>query len=188
MTISINEVESGMGLMIDGNIYLVLDYNHVKPGKGAAFVRIRMRNVKTDQVLERTFRTADSLEDVPLEERKLQNLYRNGDNCMFMDMASYEEVAIPVSIIGEQIRFLQDHLVVIGLSHNDSILKVILPNFIEAEITHTEPGIKGDSTKAGGKFATIDTGTEIQVPLFINVGDFVKIDTRTGDYIERVKR
>lgn len=188
MGISINEVQSGIGLKIDGNIYLVESYNHVKPGKGAAFVRVRLRNIKTDQVLERTFRSAETLEDVDLEERKIQNLYRIEDDCHFMDLTTYEEVVVPASLIGNDIRFLQDHLIVVGLFHDNKVLKVVLPNFIESDVTHTEPGYKGDSSRAGTKPATIDTGTTIQVPLFIEVGERIRIDTRTGDYIERAKK
>ena len=177
-----------MGLRISGDIFLVVEYNHVKPGKGSAFVRVKLKSVKTQQVIERTFKTADKLEDVPLEERKLQNLYQTGETYHFMDLTSYEETTVPKDVIGDGVRFLQDDLEVTGLFHGHEILKVELPTFIEAEITHTEPGFKGDSTGSVTKPATIDTGATIQVPIFINIGDRVKIDTRTGSYVERVKQ
>ena len=188
MTISINQITSGIGLLINGAVYTVVDYSHVKPGKGSAFVRVKMKNIKTDQTLERTFKTADKLEDVSLEERKLQNLYRIGDTFHFMDNTTYEEVVFSVEQIGDSIKFLQDNLEVTGLYCNHKIQKITLPIFINAEITQTEPGFKGDSSKAGTKPAVIDTGAMIQVPLFVDIGDFVKIDTRTGSYVERIKK
>jgi elongation factor P len=188
VTISINQISSGTGLRINGEIFLVTEYSHVKPGKGSAFVRVKMKNVRTQQVLERTFKTADKLDDVFLEERKLQNLYRSGDDFHFMDCASYEQKVLSKDILGDAIDFLQDHLEVTGICYGDEVLKIVLPTFIIAEITQTEPGFKGDSSRAGTKPATIDTGVTIQVPLFVNIGDRVKIDTRTGSYVERVNR
>ena len=189
MAISINELEYGMGLKIDGNIFVVQEYNHVKPGKGSAFVRVRIKNIKTDQVLERTFRSSESLDAIELEERKVQHLYKSSDGIHCMDLTSYEEVVVPETLLGDGIRFLQENLEMISVCHEHRILQIILPNFIISEIIHTEPGIKGDSSKSGGKPATIDTGATVLVPLFINVGDFVKIDTRVGgEYVERVKR
>ncbi|MBF0478750.1 MAG: elongation factor P [Candidatus Omnitrophica bacterium] len=188
MAISINEISSGIGLMVDGNIFVVEDYSHVKPGKGSAFVRVRMRNMKTQQVLERTFKTSERLEDLPLEERKLQSLYRSGDDYHFMDLTSYEEKIVPVSMMGDGVRFLQENLEVVGTVYNENILKVHLPTFIITEIVQSDPGLKGDSSKSSTKAATIDTGATVQVPLFINVGDKIKVDTRSGTYIERVKQ
>jgi len=188
VTISINQIASGVGLRINNDIFVVTDYSHVKPGKGSAFVRVKLKNIKTQQVLERTFKTADKLDNVLLEERKLQNLYRSGNFFHFMDNTTYEEKIISLDIIGDAIKFLQDNLEVTGICHDNEVLKVDLPTFIIADIIQTEPGFKGDSSKAGTKPATIDTGTVIQVPLFINIGDKVKIDTRTGSYVERVQQ
>lgn len=188
MTISINQITSGIALLINDEIYLVTDYSHVKPGKGSAFVRVKLKNVKSHQVLERTFKTAEKLQDAPLEERKLKNLYLSGDSYYFMDLTTFEEIVVPKAVIGDDIKFLQDDLEVSGIFYNNDILKINLPIFIEAEITHTEPGFKGDSSKAGTKPATIDTGTVMHVPLFIEIGDKIKIDTRTGLYVERVKK
>lgn len=167
---------------------MVTDYSHVKPGKGSAFVRVKLKNIKTQQVLEKTFKTADKLDDVLLVEKKLQNLYRSGESFHFMDCTSYEETIVSKNVVGDAIRFLQDNLEVTGICYNNDVLKIVLPMFITAEIIHTEPGFKGDSTRAGTKPATIDTGTLLQVPLFIDIGDRVKIDTRTGSYVERVQR
>ena len=138
--------------------------------------------------MERTLKTADKLDDVLLEEKRLQNLYKSGDSFYFMDCASYEEVVVPADIVGDSVRFLQDHLEVTGVYCEGGILKIVLPMFITAAIAQTEPGLKGDSTRAGTKPATIDTGAAIQVPLFVNIGDRIKIDTRTGFYVERVQQ
>lgn len=188
MTISINQITSGSALNIDGNIYFVTDYNHVKPGKGSAFVKVRLRNVKTQQVLERTFRSSERLEDVPLEERRFQMMYQAGDDFHFMDLTSYEEVVVAKDVMGEAVRFLQEHLEVTGTCFHHEVLTINLPTFIVTRVTHSDPGLKGDSSRAGTKPAVIDTGTTIQVPLFINTGDWVKVDTRTGTYVERVKK
>ncbi len=186
MAVSINDITSGMALRINTDIFAVVEYNHVKPGKGGAFVRVKLRNIKTQQVLEKTFRSAEKLDEVPVEEKRLQNLYKSGDSTHFMDLENYEELTIPQEILGDVVNFLQDNLEVIGIFHKSELLKINLPNFIVFEIKHTEPGLKGDSTRAGTKSAVIDTGATIQVPLFINIGDKVKIDTRTGGYVERV--
>lgn len=188
MTISINQVSSNTALLVDGNIYQVAEYHHVKPGKGCAFVRIKLRNLQTQQVIERTYKTADKLEDVQLEERKLQNLYQAGDNYHFMCNETFEELVVHKDIIGNGVIFLQDNLEVTGYVYNHQVLRVELPNFIITEITFTENGLKGDSTRAGTKPATIDTGATVQVPLFIENGDFIRLDTRTGQYCERVKK
>ena len=188
MGVSINEITRGMALKVDQNIYLVTTYNHVKPGKGSAFVRVNLRNVKTQQMLEKTFKSSETLDEVHVEEKRLQTLYKTDDTVHFMDNETFEEIVIAKELIGDDINFLQDNLAVVGVSHNDQILKIQLPNFIIATITHTEPGFKGDSTRAGNKPATIDSGAQVQVPLFIEIGDKIKLDTRDASYVERVKQ
>lgn len=188
MTISINQITSGIALRIDNGIFVVQEYHHVKPGKGSAFVRVKIKNVKTDQVLEKTFKSAEKLDDVPLEERKLQNLYESGDSFVFMDMDTFEEVHVSKDVLGDLVQFLQDNAEVTAFSFEKEILKVELPMFIEVEIAHTEPGFRGDTSRAGTKPATIETGATIQVPLFVDIGDKVKVDTRTRTYVERVKK
>jgi len=153
-----------------------------------AFVKAKIKNVKTQQVLEKTFRSSDKLDDVNLEEVKLQQLYRSGENIHFMDQTSFEEVVISEAVIGDNIKFLKDNLEVTGLIHDGQVLKVDLPLKIAFEIIHTEPGFKGDTSKSGTKSAEIDTGAIVQVPLFIEQGDNVLIDTRTGVYVERVSQ
>ncbi len=189
MAVGINDITSGMGLNVDGKIYLVVDYSHVKPGKGSAFVRARLKDVKTDAVIERTFRSSEKLDEVPLEERRLQYQYHSGHAYHFMDQESYEEAVLNDEEMGDIPKFLLDNMKVTGVYNDHKILKVLLPNFIEAEIVESEPGIKGDSSRAGTKPATIATGTVISVPLFINKGDWIKIDTRNGGgYVERLQK
>ena len=188
MALSINEISTGIFILLDDQIYTVIEVHHVKPGKGAAFVRVRLKNVKNDLVLERTFRSSDKIVDVFLEENRLQYQYRTGDSFHFMDQTSYEEKVLSKEIIGDSIQFLQDNIEVTALMHQHEIIKIYLPNFIVANIIEAEPGFKGDSSRAGTKPVKIDTGAMIQVPLFINKGDWVKVDTRSGSYVERVQK
>ena len=188
MAITINEVSKGLALNVDGNICTVVDFNHVKPPKGSAFVRIKLRNLQTGLVIERTYRSAETLEDVPLEERRLQYLYNAGDDYHFMDQTTYEEHVIQKEDLGDMIKYLLENMEIYGFVHNDKVLKVELPNFIVTKITESEPGVKGDSSKSNSKPAKIETGATIQVPLFVDVGDHIKIDTRSGEYVERVKK
>ncbi len=188
MAISINQITSGLGLLINGDVYIVEEYHHVKPGKGSAFVRVKLRNLHTDQVIERTFKSSDKLEDVFLEEKKLQYLYRAGEEFHFMDHSTFEEQIIHEDKLGNVLNFLQDNLEVTGVFHDGQVVKIILPTFIIAEIVEAEPGVKGDSARAGTKPAKIETGAVVQVPLFVEKGDRVKVDTRTGQYVERVQK
>ena len=188
MTISINEITTGIGILINNEVYIVSEVNHVKPGKGSAFVRVRLKNLKTELNLERTFKTAERIDDVHLDEHTLQYLYRAGDTFHFMDQTNFEEKAISLQEVGDSVKFLQDNMAITAVYYNGRLQKVYLPNFITANITETEPGIKGDSSRSGNKPATIDTGTLVQVPLFVDKGDWVKIDTRTGQYVERVQK
>lgn len=188
MAITINELETGMGLLVDSQLYFVTELNHVKPGKGSAFVRVRLKNIKTDAVLERTFRTADSLQEADLERRRMQFTYAAGDEYHFMDQSTFEDTVIPKDLLGEGIKYLQDNMEVETIIYKNQVIKAEVPTFIIAEVTEADPGLKGDSSRAGYKPAKIDTGASIQVPLFIQPGETVKVDTRTGIYVERVNR
>lgn len=188
MVISINQLTSGIGIILDDQVYVVTEYHHVKPGKGSAFVRVKLRSLRNDAVLERTFRSAERLDEVILEERKLEYLYQSGDFFHFMDHSSYEEVAIPKEKIGDGSRFLLENLEVSALCDKNKILKVAMPNFIIAQIIETEPGVRGNSVSSTSKPAKIETGATVQVPLFINKEEWVKIDTRTAQYVERVQK
>ena len=185
MALSINEIKSGVTVLVDEQVHMVIDTQHVKPGKGAAFVRAKMRNLKNGSIQERTFRGDEKIEEAFVEERKLQYLYKSGNMYHFMDQENFEEIAISEDNLGDKTKFLKDNLDVLGYFYKNETLTVNLPNFIELKITHTEPGIKGDTAKSGTKPAEIETGATVQVPLFIDVGDVIKVDTRTGTYVER---
>lgn len=186
MALSINEIKSGVTILVEGDVYMVIETQHVKPGKGAAFVRAKMRNLKTGNIQDRTFRGDEKIEEAYVEEKKLQYSYASGNMYHFIDQESFEEVAISEDYIEDKKKFLKDNLEVLGYFYKNETLNINLPNFIEVTITHTEPGIKGDTAKSGTKPAEIETGAAIQVPLFINAGDKIKVDTRTGGYVERI--
>jgi len=188
VTIGINQLTSGMALKIDGETYLVSEYQHVKPGKGSAFCRVKLKNIRTDAVLERTFRTADKLDDVPVDEERLEYMYHSGGAHHFMNHDTYEQMEVTDEVLGDTAKFLLENLEVTGLISGGRVMKIVLPIFIEAEVVEAEPGIKGDSSRAGTKPVKIETGTTIQAPLFINQGDWIKIDTRSGQYVERIQK
>ena len=186
MALSINEVKAGVTVLYDDQVWVVIDTEHVKPGKGAAFVRAKMRNMKNNSVQERTFRGDEKVEQAFVEERKLQYQYNSGHMYHFMDQETFEEIAIPEDVIGDKTKFLKDNIEVNGYFYKNENLSISLPNSINVKIIHTEPGIKGDTAKGSFKTAEVETGATVQVPLFINEGDTIKVDTRTGEYVERV--
>lgn len=186
MALSINEIKAGLTLLVDGQVWLALECQHVKPGKGAAFVRVKIRNLKDNSVQEKTFRGDEKIEEAYVEERKLQYQYSSGDIYHFMDQENFEEISILNDEIGEKKKFLKDNLEVSAYFYKDDFLNIMLPNSLEMLVTSTEPGIRGDTAKSGTKSAQIETGAIIQVPLFINQGDRIKVDTRTAAYVERV--
>jgi len=186
VALSINDIKSGLTILSDDQACLVIDTQHVKPGKGAAFVRVKLKNLKNGSILEKTFRGDEKIEPAFIDDRKLQYLYNSGSVYHFMDQDNFEEIGLTEEIIQDKKKFLKDNLEVTAYFYKNEILNINLPNFIEFKVTHTEPGIKGDTAKSGTKAAQIETGAIIQVPLFINIGDMVKVDTRTGEYVERV--
>lgn len=186
MALSINDIKSGLTILVNNQAHLVIETQHVKPGKGAAFVRAKIRNLKTGAIQEKTFRGDEKIEAAFVEERKFQYLYHTGSIYHFMDQENFEEISISEEHIQDKKKFLKDNLQVLAYFYKNDILNIVLPNFIEFKITHTEPGIKGDTAKSGTKPAQIETGATIQVPLFINTGDMIKMDTRSEEYIERV--
>jgi elongation factor P len=186
VALSINDVKSGLTILVDGDVYLVVETQHVKPGKGAAFVRAKLRNLKNSNIQEKTFRGDEKIESAFVEERKLQYQYKSGEMYHFMDQDNFEEISISEDSLSDKKKFLKDNLEVLGYFFKGETLNVNLPNFIEFKIVHTEPGIKGDTAKSGTKPAEVESGAIVQVPLFINEGDSIRVDTRTGGYIERV--
>lgn len=185
MALSINEIKSGVTVLVDGEVHIVIETQHVKPGKGASFVRVKLRNLKNAGIQERTFRGDEKIEEAFVEERRLQYLYASGNLLHFMDQDNFEEITVSQDNLGDKKKYLKDNLDVSGSFYKNETLNINLPNFIEFKVVHTEPGIKGDTAKSGTKPAQIETGATVQVPLFINLGDRIKVDTRTGEYVER---
>ncbi len=183
-----SDVRKGLKIKMDGYPWIIVDFQFVKPGKGTAFTRIRMKNLKTGNVLERTFKTGEKLEPANFEERPCQYLFGDGESFTFMDQETFEQIVVPAEAMGDGAQFLQDNMSVAVLLYEGAPMSVDLPNFIEAQITYTEPGVRGDTATGATKPATVASGATVQVPLFINDGDWLKIDTRDGSYVERVKK
>ena len=186
MAFSINQFKVGVTILMDGQVFQIMETEHVKPAKGSAFVRTRLKNMRTGNLLERTFRGQDTVEEAFVEQRKLQYLYASGEMYHFRDQENYDQLVISSDVLGENSRFLKDNLEVLGFFYKNQVLNIVMPNFIELTIVESEPGIKGDTAKGGNKPAKVETGATILVPLFINIGDKIKVDTRTAGYVERV--
>jgi len=184
--ISVNDFKTGVTIDIDGFAYQVVDFQHVKPGKGAAFVRAKLKNVKTGSVVEKTFRGGEKVPRAHLDRREMQYLYRDGDSYMCMDNENYEQMSISPEAIGDGRKWLLENMNIGVLFYQGNIIGIDLPNFVELEVIETEPGIKGDTATGATKNATLETGAVVQVPLFVNTGDKLRIDTRSGQYMERV--
>ena len=181
------EFKKGLKIEIDGIPYIIVDFQHVKPGKGGAFVRTKLKNLLNGRVVDQTFRSGEKVEKPDLMEREMQYLYRDGDRYCMMDNETYEQIMLTEEQVGEARLYLIENLNVEVLFFNQAPLAVELPNFVELEVAQTEPGVKGDTAAGGTKPATLESGATVQVPLFISEGDRVRVDTRTGNYIERVK-
>ncbi len=182
-----SDFRNGLSIIVDGDIFTIVEFQHVKPGKGGAFVRSKLKNVRTGGVIEKTWRAGERMDQAILERYPMQFSYEQDGDYYFMDPESYEMVPIPKAKIGDGVKFLKEGLEVTALSHKDEIINVELPFTIEAAIAETDPGVRGDTASGGSKPATLETGAVIQVPFFVNIGDRVKVDTRTGEYLERCK-
>ena len=183
--ISAGDFRNGITFELDGNVVQVIEFQHVKPGKGAAFVRTKYKNVITGAVVERSFNPTDKYPTAYIERKDMQCLYSDGDLYYFMDMETYEQQPIDSSKLGPAFQFVKENMEVKVLSYKGNVFGVEPPNFVELEVTETDPGFKGDTATNATKPATLETGAEIKVPLFINQGDMIRIDTRTGEYMER---
>ncbi|MBI4082987.1 MAG: elongation factor P [Candidatus Lambdaproteobacteria bacterium] len=182
-----SQIRKGLKIEIDGEPYNVVDFQFVKPGKGNAFTRTKIKNLMTGAVLEKTYRTGEKLQEAELDERQMQYLYHDDGGYHFMDQHSYEQMAIQPEVIGDDKDFLLENLVVPVLLFKGRPVSLTLPNFVNLEVVETEPGLRGDTVSGARKAAKMSTGAVIQVPLFIERGDKLRIDTRTRDYVERVK-
>jgi elongation factor P len=185
--IDTSDFRNGMSIELEGEIYSIVEFQHVKPGKGGAFVRTRLKNVKSGSVLEKTFRAGEKMEQAILERRPMNYLYSSDGEHFFMDMESFEQVGLPNAVLGDSAKYLKENTEVQMLLHKERIIGADLPFFMELEVSETDPGVRGDTASGGSKPATLETGAVVNVPLFINVGDQVKVDTRTNQYLERVK-
>lgn len=184
---STTDFRRGLKIEIDGEPYIIIEFQHVKPGKGGAFVRTRLKNLISGNVIDRTFKAGDKVERPDLEEKQMQYMYREGDDFYFMDAGTYEQQFIKRDMLQGADAFLQENITVTVLFHKGQPVSVELPNFVELQVRKTDPGVKGDTVSGGSKPAELETGATIQVPLFIESGDRLRIDTRTGEYVERVK-
>jgi elongation factor P len=184
--ITTNDLKNGITLQLDNGLFSVIEFQHVKPGKGGAFVRTKLRNLRSGAVLERTFNAGIRVEQAILDKRDMQFLYRDVDDYVFMDTQSYDQMTVDPAALGEAADYLVENAVAILALFNGEIVTVEIPASVELTITETEPGVQGDRVSGARKPATLQTGKVVQVPLFVNTGDRVKVDTRTGDYITRV--
>ena len=184
--ISAGEFRNGVTFKLQGNVFQIVEFQHVKPGKGAAFVRTKLKNVITGGVVEKTFRSTEKMPKAHIERKDYEYLYNDGDLFYFMDQESYEQMPLSSKELGDSLKFVKENMVVKVLSYKGSVFGVEPPTFVELEVTETEPGFKGDTSTGATKPATLETGATIMVPLFVDQGDFIRVDTRTGEYMERV--
>ncbi len=180
------DFRNGTTFEMEGNVYRVVEFQHVKPGKGSAFVRTKIKNVITGSVLEKTFNPSEKFPSAEIEKREMQYLYQDGDLYYFMDNETYEQMPLNKEQIGESLKYLKENMNVKILSYKGNVFSIEPPMFIELAVTYTEPGFAGNTATTSGKPATLENGLEIIVPMFINIGDVIKIDTRTGEYLERI--
>ena len=183
--ISTNDFKNGLTIEMEGDVFQIVDFQHVKPGKGAAFVRCKLRNMKNGAVMERTFNSGEKFPKGRVDKREFQYLYNDGSEYIFMDMESYEQTGLSSEQLGDAVRYLIENMNIHVLIFQGKPIGVDLPNVVELEVVETDPGIKGDTATGGSKPATLQTGYIIQVPFFINVGDILQIDTRSGQYLKR---
>lgn len=183
--ISSNDFRTGTSIELDGAVWRVVEFLHVKPGKGSAFVRTKLKNAQTGSVVERTFRAGETVPQALLEKSVMQHTYKEGDQFVFMDMSTYEESRLSADQIGDRVKYLNEGMEVSVVRWNEQVIEVELPNSVTLEVTETDPGVKGDTATGGTKPATVETGAQVMVPLFISRGERIKIDTRNDSYLGR---
>ncbi len=184
--ISAGDFRNGITIEYDNNVYQIIEFQHVKPGKGAAFVRTKLKNIKNGGVVEKTFRPNEKCPQARIERKDMQYLYSDGDLYNFMDVENYEQIALNEDSVGDSLKFVKENEMVKVCTHNGSVFAIDPPLFVELEIIETEPGFKGDTAQGATKPATVETGATVYVPLFVEQNDKIKIDTRTGEYLSRV--
>lgn len=186
--VTAGDFRNGLTFEMDGNVMQVVEFQHVKPGKGAAFVRTKLKNVITGAVIEKTFSPTDKFENAYVERKDMEYLYNDGELYYFMDTESYEQIPLNASLLGDEFKFIKENTVCKVLSYKGNVFGVEVPLFVELLVTDTEPGVRGDTATNTTKPATLETGATIKVPLFVNNDDLIRIDTRTGEYLERAKK
>jgi elongation factor P len=186
MAVDTSNFRNGLKIELDGEPFTMTFFQHVKPGKGGAFVRTKLKNLRNGRVLEKTFRSGEKVEEAAVEDLKMQYLYQDGDSLVFMDTTTYEQLPLSAEAIGDSIKFLQENMEIAVIMYKGAAINVELPSFVKAAVSQTDPGIKGDTASGATKPATIETGAVVQVPLFIKEGEVIRVDTRTGEYVERV--
>jgi elongation factor P len=186
--ISVTDFKTGLTIEIDGKLYTVVEFMHVKPGKGAAFVRSKLKDIRTGYTVERTFNSNEKVEPARIEFREMQFLYKSEDDYTFMDMETYDQLTIPSAHMGDAPKYLKENMIVEIQSYQNEILGVQLPNTVELEVTETDPSFRGDTATGGSKPATMETGVIVNVPFFVEVGDVLQVDTRTNQYLKRVNK
>ncbi len=184
--ISAGDFRNGITIELDSNVFQIIEFQHVKPGKGAAFVRTKLKNIKSGGVVERTFRPTEKCPQARIDRKDMQYLYADGDLFYFMDTETYDQVALNAETVGDALKFVKENEMCKVCSHNGSVFSVEPPLFVELVITETEPGFKGDTATGASKPAIVETGAQVSVPLFVDQGETIKIDTRTGEYLSRV--
>ena len=184
--ISVNDLKTGLTLDIDNGLWSVVEFLHVKPGKGAAFVRTKLKNVETGQVVEKTFRAGEKVAKAMLDRREMQYLYKEGNDLIMMDLESYEQLPVPADRVGDGVKYLKENMNVQILLHDSKIIGIDLPNFVELEVVDTPPAEKGNTAQGGTKPATLETGAVVNVPFFVSNGDVIRVDTRSNEYLDRV--
>lgn len=184
--ISTNDFHTGLTIELDGDIFTVVEFQHVKPGKGSAFVRSKLKNIRTEAVLEKTFRAGEKVPRAHLERKEMEYLYRSGESYCLMDLQTYEQINLSGEQMGEATSYLKENERLTVLMHDERVVGLELPHTVELSVAETDPGFKGDTASGGSKPATLETGLVVNVPLFIDIGDQVRVDTRTGEYVERV--
>ena len=184
--ISVNDLKTGLTLEIDGGLWNVVEFMHVKPGKGAAFVRTKLKNAQTGNVVEKTFRAGEKVAKATLDKRDMQYLYKEGNDYVMMDLESYEQIGVSADKIGEGVKYLKENMNVAILLHGTNIIGIDIPNFVELEVIDTPPAEKGNTAQGGTKPATLETGAVVNVPFFVTNGTIIRVDTRTNEYLDRV--
>lgn len=180
------EFKNGMTIQLNNELFSIIEFQHVKPGKGGAFVRTKLKNIRLGTIIEKTFRAGERVEEAFIEQRKWQYLYRKGNEYFFLDLDNFEQMQVAQEVLKERINFLKEGMEVTASVYRQEVIAISLPIFVKLKVEHTEPGVRGDTAKSSSKPARLETGAIIQIPLFINAGDIVKIDTRTGEYVSRV--